>query len=50
MISGGRLASGAFDLSALCFLNRGDEIYECNKVIDTETNILHVCTTQRIGK
>ena len=36
-----------FDLAALCFLNRGDEIYEGNKVIDTETNKQHVCITQR---
>ena len=39
-----------FDPTALRFLNRGDEIYEGNTVIDTETNILHVCATQRVGK
>ena len=38
------------DPTALCFLNRGDKIYEGDKVIDTETNTLHVCTTQRVGK
>ena len=34
-----------FDPTALCFLNRGMKYtrYEGNKVIDTETNILHVC-------
>ena len=48
VISVGRLASGAFvDPTALCFLSQGDEIYEGNKVIDTEANILHVCTAQR---
>ena len=39
VISVGRLASGAFDPTALCFLYRGG-VYEGNKVIDTETNIL----------